>query len=280
LGESLTYSEEDAERDLPELEGWSDRLMQIAQDVINSDGLTLTKDPFRLFCLAFLTRQIDHVSSLVSLHGHRDMTLIARSMLEGMVVLMWVSKNPASRAAQWRNFTYVHDWRMYRRHRLEGKPVGEEDWNSVLEGLEVHGSRFYSSKARDRLNRGETLPDDPYRVNWIAKRYYDLFKDVDLTDWYRKFYAPFADWHHWGSASLLVSLKFNDEGVTYSAARADDTVYALLIGISSLHVTLQVANAELALGIGPELEEFRVAFEAWHEGHGAIWGIPYLSPRS
>lgn len=280
LGESESYSQQDAERDLPELEVWSDKLMKMAKGVMESDSLRLTKEPFRLFCLAFLTRQFDHVGSLVALHGHRDMTLIARSMLEGMAILMWVSKDAASRAALWRDFIYVHDWRMYRRHRREGKPVNEEEWNQVLEGLEATGAEFYSPKARDRLSSGETLPADPYRGNWIGKKYYKLFDDIDLMDWYRKFYAPFADWHHWGSASLLNSLSFGDDGVTYSGAREDDTVYALLIGISSLHVTLQLANVELNLEIGPELDEYRVTFEEWHQSRGARWGMPYLAPRS
>ena len=280
MTEKLIYTEEDAKRDLPEIEGWSDRLMQIANAVGDSDQLWVTKDPFRLFCLSFLTRQIDHVASLVSLHGHRDMTLIARSMLEGMVILMWVSKDSEARAAQWRDFTYVHDWRMHRRHRQQGNPVDEEEWNRVVEGLEQYGPKFYSSKAQDRLDNGETPPNDPYRGSWIGKKYYQLFDDVDLLDWYEKFYAPFADWHHWGSAGLLVSLSFNDEGVTYSAVRADDTVYALLIGISSLHVTLQVANVELGLGIGPQLEAFRTEFEQWHVDRGAQWGMPYLAPKS
>lgn len=130
------------------------------------------------------------------------------------------------------------------------------------------------------MENGDTLPDDPYRGSWIGKKYYELFDDIDLMDWYWKFYAPFADWHHWGPASLLISLSFNEEGVTYSGARADDTVYALLIGISSLHLTLQVSNVELRLGIGPELDEYRVAFEEWHESRGARWGMPYLAPRS
>lgn len=280
MGEKLTYSEDDVRRDLPEIEAWSDGLVQIAKAAMDSDQLRVTKDPFRLFCLSFLTRQFDHVASLVSLHGHRDMTLIARSMLEGMVILMWVSKNARARAAQWRDFTYVHDWRMFRRHRQQGKYVDEDDWRRVLEGLKQYGPQFYSSKARDRLDKGETLPDDPYRGNWIGKKYYQLFDEVDLLDWYEKFYAPFADWHHWGSASLLVSLSFNDDGVTYSSMRADDTVYALLIGISSLHVTLQVANVELGLRIGPELEDFRTEFEQWHLDRGAQWGIPYLAPKS
>lgn len=280
VNKSASYSEEDARRDLPELSDWSDKLMEIASDVLERNEMRITSQPFRLMCLSFLSRQVDHVGSLIALHGHRDMMLIARSMLEGAVMLMWVSENSESRSARWRDYAYVHDWKMLRRHQREGRLVSEDDLSKVEKELEKVGKQFYTRKARKRDERSEPLPDDPYVYGWLGHSWYKLFQKVQLPDWYERFYAPFSDWHHWGAASLMGSVKKTEQGFLYSSERADDTVYALLIGISSLHVTLQVPNVELRLGIHHDLEAFRVGFEAWHSDRGARWGIPFLAPPS
>jgi hypothetical protein len=272
------YTEEDAKRDLPDLEQWSNKLVGIAKRAAASEEMRLTPGPFRLMCLAFLSRQVDNVGSLIALHGHRDMTLVARSMLEGMVILMWVSKDPHERAALWKDFSFVHDWRMFRRQKREGRPVTEQDWNAVETGLKTVGPKYYSRNSLACIKKGLPLPDDPYRWNWMGLKWHEIFKDSKLTDWYERFYAPFADWHHWGAASLVQSISRGDEGIVYSSERADDTVYALLISISSLHVTIQIADRELHLRLGAELGQFRHEFEQWHETRGAKWGIPHLLP--
>jgi hypothetical protein len=89
MSDKLQYSPDDAKRDLPIIRDWSNRLMEISKKYIISGNISINNDePFQLMCLAFVSRQIEHIGSLIALNNHRDMGIIARTMLEGMILLL------------------------------------------------------------------------------------------------------------------------------------------------------------------------------------------------
>jgi hypothetical protein len=55
-------------------------------------------DHFAFMTLCFASRQIEHANSILRLNPHRDCTLVARCMAEGLIQLFWAAKSSDERA--------------------------------------------------------------------------------------------------------------------------------------------------------------------------------------
>jgi hypothetical protein len=238
-------------------------------------------------CLTFGSRQFDHAVSVQLLEDHRDMGLITRTMLEGMVLLLWASKGKPIRPKQWMDFVRVHDWRLLNRHRREGVSVDDTEWKEVLDHLDRCGRQFYTHKSKECERKGLPLPIDPFRNSWIEplvvgnsenkRSWKKLFEEVGLLDLYSSFYSPLAAWFHWDASSALISIQVIDQGIAYSSVRPDDSFYAILACITGLHVVAQLLDQEMQLGLSVKLEEYRLDFYSWSFSFHAPWQIPKIN---
>jgi hypothetical protein len=77
-----------ADRDLPALRQWVDKLLALANGMM--DNVQNSEDDHLAFMgLCFLNKQIDHTKSILALIPNRDVILISRSMIEGLCQLLW-----------------------------------------------------------------------------------------------------------------------------------------------------------------------------------------------
>lgn len=107
------WAEEQAERLLPWYRERAERLHRFASDVFEGTQTVFQgRDSFGFMVLSYVSRQRDHMDSLLELIPGRDALLIARSMIDGMIQLKWASLKPEERQERWRAFVYAHDWKL------------------------------------------------------------------------------------------------------------------------------------------------------------------------
>ena len=119
---------------------------------------------FRALC--FLFKQVDHARSVTLLIPSRDAVLIARSMIEGLVQLLWAESSPDVLPLKWRAFAWVHDWRILREKARKGEAVDEDRRIKIEEALLELGEQFLKKKEKSARDSGGTMSDDPYHDNW------------------------------------------------------------------------------------------------------------------
>ena len=213
-----------------------------------------------VFMLAsFAVKQIEHSRSILKLESSMDTVLIARSMLEGLVQLLWATKRSRRRPLMWRAFAFVLDWRLLQEQRSQGitiDPVIERD---TRRGIKRYGKWFLTKKASQALAIGKPLPKDPYAKNWYPERETDIFQDVGGATLFEGPYASFSEWHHWRIGAFGRLLSFDESTATFSMTTSDPSQLAetLATGFQCLWQTIQLLNARCRLGIGNDLQRLR-----------------------
>lgn len=213
----------------------------------------------KLMLASYAAKQIEHSSSLLKLECSMDTVLIARSMLEGLVQLLWATKRSRRRPLMWRAFVFVLDWRLLQEQRSQGLPIDPVIERHIRRGIRRYGKWFLTKEARRALVAGKLLPKDPYTKNWYGEREKDIFLDVGGTTLYEGAYAPFSEWHHWRPGAFGRLLSFDDSAATFTLRTSDPNQLfkALATGFQCLWQTMQLFNARCRLGIGNDLQRLR-----------------------
>ena len=212
--------------------------------------------------LCFLNRQLEHCHTLLRLAPHRDSALVARSMLEGLCLLLWASKDK-NRALQWRAFAYVHDFRMANSRAVTGQAPDTARDAAIGRGLDEYGHLFLTKKARHAKGQSQRLPEDPYCKDWRAGvTLKDAAYEVGAEQLYEELYAPLSDWAHWGTSGFGSALARDADRVRYEPHSAQTTASALALAFQCLLQSMQCVGAHLDLGYGPRVDSIRSAFIA------------------
>lgn len=214
---------------------------------------------FMIFC--FLEKQIEHATAvlgLVDLELYRDAGLIVRSMLEGLVQLLWASQDTKERPTRWLEFSCVSDWRKLKKHERHGRAIAIHERNMVEKRIRELGYKFYTQKANKYLKASRSLPDDPYVSNWMGISYAKCFKEANASNLLDSSYADVSAWHHWEPEGFGESIKMQSGAneVVYSLAspplRAG--AQALTNGFQCLFQTLEFADKRFDLGLRAKLD--------------------------
>lgn len=145
----MKLAEQRAEQALPELRDWLYRLLALTDEM--AYGVKYSdEDHLSFMALCFLGKQVDHARSVILLIPSRDAVLVARSMIEGLVKLLWAESHPDVLTLKWRAFSYVHDWRVLREKARKGEAVDEDRRTSIEEALREFGEQFLKKKDKER----------------------------------------------------------------------------------------------------------------------------------
>lgn len=229
------------------------------RDLLSSRGTKIpnTQGAFASMVVAFCWKQEDHADAIMTLGKHRDVQLIARSMIEGLCQLKWAAQDPGSRAERWRQFAWVHDWRLLRRDHKVGKPVPSDTEERILDGLAEHGHLFLKAKARKNQDKAGR---DPYVQHWSGRSVAQLCEEVKGERLYEWPYATFSDWHHWSPGGVVPVFKEEGRKVTFPRPSAHDVLPSFAVAFQCLYETIELANSTFALGADNDLREIRVGF--------------------
>jgi len=252
-------STEHVRRDLPVLRTNLIALGKLSTEAFASQIRMRARSHVRFMLVSFAVKQIEHGHSLLRLESSVDTVLIARSMLEGLVQLLWAMKQPRRRPLMWRVFAFVVDWRLLQKQRSQGLVIDPVVERRIREGIRRYGKWFLTKEARQALAVGKPLPRDPYAKNWYSEREADIFRDVGGTTLLEKAYGPFSEWHHWRIGAFGRLLSFDESISTFTIATSDPNQVAMAVatGFQCLWQTMRLFNARCRLSMGRDLQRLR-----------------------
>jgi len=253
--------EQKAQQDLPGLRRWGNDLLALTDEIMQRVPYS-EDDHFGFMALYFISKQVDHMKSILMLDESPDVVLIARSMIEGLCQLLWAAKDPGTRGLQWDAYTYIHYWRVMQEKIEAGEPVDKESRARIEKGIRLYGDQFLKSDARKKRTRGEPLPKDPYRKSWTGHQVRQICEEVKGELLYLHLYRPFSEYHHWSPSGLCIAVKHQQNGVVYSSRLPQRTAAALTTAFHCLLQTVEVVDRHLELGVAGKLTELRDAFIA------------------
>jgi hypothetical protein len=266
-GNNVEQVIEKAQQALPGLKQWVQRLLALANETLTNVRYS-EEDHLGFMALCFLSKQVDHLQSIVTLIPNRDAILVARSMIEGLCQLLWAAQEPKTLPLQWRAFAWVHDWRLMQTELAQDRPVAPARRIAIEEALQKYGDQFLTKQARVARQQGTPLPLDPYHDNWrCGRQLRQICEAVGGATLYQQLYEPFSDWHHWGVGGLGAAIVRQDNRVVYSSLSAADAATALAGGFQCLLQTVELTDTHLNVGLASQISELRNDYILWHQTH-------------
>ncbi|MPY21289.1 DUF5677 domain-containing protein [Shewanella sp. YLB-07] len=202
----------------------------------------------------FLSKQNDHMSAILRLLPHPDVQLISRTMIEGLVQLLWCFKEP-EQAFKWRGYAWINDWRVARDMINNGRDVDPEYASRIEKFIIENGNNFKLNKFKDK-----PIPEneDPFHKNWrCGKSLKAISKDVGGVDLYAELYSPYSDWQHWGVASIGQMIERDGNGIIYRDSVNSMLCSPLAVAFQCLYQVMERNNSHHELGIKNDLENLK-----------------------
>src|SRR5215208_6534501 len=109
--------------ELPRLNDLAADLEAITRDVFEKRITYVLDNSADVMVLSFVTKQHEHLRSvrtLIAAGLQRDALLIARTMIEGMAILLWAFNKVPDRPDQWLWFGAILDWRQTLKNEAAG----------------------------------------------------------------------------------------------------------------------------------------------------------------
>ena len=181
--------------DIPILHALAERLLQLAGEITKPPLPYDEDDHLGFMTLSFVSKQMEHLRSiciLVDAGRDRDAGLIARVMVEGLGLLLWAARQPATRPLQWRGYAWVVDWRLVRQMEQSGVQIDPSRMSQIDRQLKTLGSIMFSTKAQKAHQAGNSLPTDPCR-RWRDLKTHDVLTEVAGERLYETIYRDTSE---------------------------------------------------------------------------------------
>jgi hypothetical protein len=222
-------------------------------------------DYFGWMLFVFFAKQAEHARGILALTEkglYRDAGLIARSMVEGFVQLLWACQEPQVRARAWKEFVYVSSWRKMLKDEQAGRPVASDGRAQIEELRCSHGQQFLTKEGLQRLQNGEPLRSKDYFENWTGRPYAQVFEEVKAKLLRLSVYSQLSDWHHWSPEIMGEAVDIDDESgrITYLEPSPRNGALALANAFQALFQTLEHVDAHFRLNAGQKLNQLKQAY--------------------
>ncbi|HCY74340.1 MAG TPA: hypothetical protein DHV28_00330 [Ignavibacteriales bacterium] len=241
-------------------------LLIVAKEVISSEIKFDPNDHFAFMSLSFLTKQIEHCRSimiLISGKQYSDSMIIARTMLEGLIIIAWCHKNnPNHYGDLWSRYAVVADYKLYlKKNKSEISP---EIANDIFARLDYYGSIFLTKKARKIKDTSLSPSQYSFTNKWLIDEQGNeikisrMFEEIDGH--LQNVYRDISGWIHWDISSIGQNIKHNAGIVQIAANNLNDGALALAIAFQSLFGLLEMVDFNLGLGFKPKFETIRLVY--------------------
>jgi hypothetical protein len=258
----------DANTDLPDLISFALRLTSEVGVLVSGIPLRESGEPedwdnlcFMAAC--FVSRQVDHLRGVLTLVDKgldSEALVLARSMLEGMIQLLWAAQDPDERPLRWRAFSLIEDWLLAQRADPASTTVEETEWRALDARVRSEGVPFLTRRAKNAIASGDAPPPDPYHDNWFGGgKIRDMFDQTSGADLW-SLYGRASENVHWTPRRLGSSLVRREGSIVYSAVDPSKAATALASGIQSVLQSSQILSGCLPAEKAGLAEELRVDY--------------------
>jgi hypothetical protein len=171
------------------------------QEIYNSNSFMLEQnDDFGFFLICYMYKLDLHMNSIRKLSPSPDVQLIARSMIETLIQMLWVAHSPVQRASKWRQYIFVEDWMKLQNLLRQGKDISLEEQHSINSEYEAIKDKFLKH-ASDKTHK-----------NWkCGAKIHDMASTVEADELYSILYSNLSDWVHGGPNSFSHMVTFTAE---------------------------------------------------------------------
>lgn len=249
---------------LPALNRYAEQATRLAEGLLSREiHCDIDNDHFGFMALCFLGEQAGYlraISELVQRGLGKPAGLVARSMVEGMVLLRWAQADP-DRPLRWRLYVWIVDFRTMMRDTEGGMAIKPQQKARIEEALRAHGDQFLTSKARKNRDTGKRLPMDPYVRSWYAPNSLSaIFNEVEgaAKPLYEFIYRAESERTHWSVGSLGRNVHRTEKGVVYAGdSSPKEEATALAAGFQALIETLQDVDTHFKLARSDVIRKLR-----------------------
>ena len=251
-------------QDIPNLIQFVDKLVKLT-DAITQQAEFDEMDHLGLMSLCFVCKQNEHLRSiriLVESGQYRDAGLIARSMIEGLCILIWAARKPQERPLQWKSYVWVEDYRLMQKKEKAGEKIDPATKSRITEQLSKYGAYFLKNK-NNKINDLHSS-DDPYRKKWMVQNVRDVCKEVEGDKLYEIIYRETSQWIHWTIKGISSAIRRDDSIFRYTNTSEDIGATALASGFQSLFESAKLCNDHMKLGFDNKLNNIREEYAEFH----------------
>jgi hypothetical protein len=244
-----------------EFRAFTDELLTIANAYFDGGIACAGDDDLGEIAVLFTAKQAEHlvtIHALLDANRIMDATTIARTMLEGLALLLWTAREPATRARAWRAYSLVSDLATLR----ERQRVGEVFDASVETELKTR----LAAEAVIFLKHGcDPMQVGSYRTKWHLGadgkplRIIEILRDVSDSR-FVGLYNDLSNWVHWNAKGIWTGLRRHAGRVHISWSDNSASAKALAASFQALLQSLELLDAHLELGESDRLNEISARY--------------------
>ena len=250
---------------IPRLNVLANVLMALVEDIFSKQVTYSPENGADVMVLSFVTKQHEHlrsVTTLIAAGSHRDAQLIARTMLEGLSILLWAIRNRPERTDLWFWYGAILDWRQIMEIERGGLQVDAQEKAELRQYVDEHGPKYLRDKVKKAMEEATAsgsaykLPEDPWRTNWTTSSIEAMFTEVGGQPLYDRVYRKSSEWVHWGPRTILRAMEPAQWGTAgFTAHDWPAAARAIQGGCQALLQSMEVLNEHFGLGISERLGE-------------------------
>lgn len=216
------------------------------QEVYNSNSFMLERnDDFGFFLICYMYKLDLHMNSIRKLSPSPDVQLIARSMIETLIQMLWVAHSPVQRASRWRQYIFVEDWMKLQDLLRQGKDISLEEQHSIESGYAAIEDNFLKSTGGKIYN------------NWkCGVKIHDMASTVKADELYSILYSSLSDWVHGGPNSFSHMVTFTSEMTLNIQNNAPNHILksSFSIAFQCMYQALLICSQHFSLGLEKSLQ--------------------------
>lgn len=215
------------------------------QEIYNSNSFMLERnDDFGFFLICYMYKLDLHMNSIRKLSPSPDVQLIARSMIETLIQMLWVAHSPVQRASMWRQYIFVEDWKKLQDLLFKRKDISVEEQRSINSGNEAIRDRYLTK-------------NDKTHNNWKSgAKIHDMASLVEADELYSILYSNLSDWVHGGPNSFSPMVTFTSEMTLNIRSDAPNNILnsCFSIAFQCMYQALAICSQHFSLELEKSLQ--------------------------